>query len=601
MEENKSKKRKIDPFEEVKDDPEFEEFLKVQRNIKKDKGKQIWSDDIVVKEKTQDKQEESIEKVEKEEKKKDKKKKIVKVAPKQIHEFTWKITGLPYKTKKGEIKQFFKPLKLASLRIPPKFKGFAYVSFENQKDYNQAYLKHRGFFQGHRIEFAKCKAKKKVNTEPEEPKWKNAVPAEEPIDESGRIFIRNLSYDTTREDLRELFSQYGELTELLLPIDMYTNKIKGFAFATFLFPEHAVKAFTELDKTKFKGRLLHLIPSKSKPEIDKSLGFVDDGSSFKKKKEEEKKSTSSHSHNWNALFLGPNALADTMTERYNVSKSELLTQSNAHDSVAVRMALGETQIVTETRKFLLKNGVHLDSFSQPAAPRSKTVILVKNLPAQTLSTEIYSLFEKFGSVKQVILPPSGVTAIVEMNDSTEAYKAFRSLAYNNFKHYPLYLEWAPHNVFKDISEDANSDQDQNDNKEIDDNQNEKEKQNNKTEIEQHKNDENKNDDEEEESEPEEDTNLFIKNLNFETTEHSLRNHFSKFGQIHSVLIATKKTNKGLLSMGYGFVQFKHKRSAQKAMKEMQNSMLDEHAIQIKLSHRTTYVCLFVYLFIYLNI
>ena len=33
-------------------------------------------------------------------------------------------------------------------------------------------------------------------------------------------------------------------------------------------------------------------------------------------------------------------------------------------SLGVRMALGETQVVTETRKFLVENGVSLDSFSQ---------------------------------------------------------------------------------------------------------------------------------------------------------------------------------------------------------------------------------------------
>jgi len=38
-------------------------------------------------------------------------------------------------------------------------------------------------------------------------------------------------------------------------------------------------------------------------------------------------------------------------------------QSGKKDSVGVRLALGETQIVTEVRQFLLDNGVVLDSFS----------------------------------------------------------------------------------------------------------------------------------------------------------------------------------------------------------------------------------------------
>lgn len=42
--------------------------------------------------------------------------------------------------------------------------------------------------------------------------------------------------------------------------------------------------------------------------------------------------------------------------------------------------------------------------------------------------------------------PSGITAIVEMENPQVAYDMFRKLAYKNFKNIPLYLEWAPINV-----------------------------------------------------------------------------------------------------------------------------------------------------------
>ena len=44
----------------------------------------------------------------------------------------------------------------------------------------------------------------------------------------------------------------GPLTEVNLPIDTLTKKIKGFAFITYMMPEHAVKAYTELDGTSFQ-------------------------------------------------------------------------------------------------------------------------------------------------------------------------------------------------------------------------------------------------------------------------------------------------------------------------------------------------------------
>jgi len=86
-------------------------------------------------------------------------------------------------------------------------------------------------------------------------------------------------------------------------------------------------------------------------------------SSYKKQKEAEQKTMSGSSHNWNALFLGANAVADIMADRLNTSKKNLL-DAEGKGSVAVRMALGETELVAETRDFLESHGVKLDVFGQ---------------------------------------------------------------------------------------------------------------------------------------------------------------------------------------------------------------------------------------------
>lgn len=93
------------------------------------------------------------------------------------------------------------------------------------------------------------------------------------------------------------------------------------------------------------------------------------------------------------------------------------------------MALAETNIVLETREFLLKNGVQIDAFSQAAGERSKTVIIVKHLPAKTTSEELNEMFSQHGTVSRIILPPSGLVALVEFQDPTEAKNAFKKLAY----------------------------------------------------------------------------------------------------------------------------------------------------------------------------
>ena len=64
--------------------------------------------------------------------------------------------------------------------------------------------------------------------------------------------------------MQSLFENYGPLTETYLPLDKTTNNPTGIGFVTFVMPEHAVKAFNELDGKVFQGRYLHILPSKAK-------------------------------------------------------------------------------------------------------------------------------------------------------------------------------------------------------------------------------------------------------------------------------------------------------------------------------------------------
>ena len=49
-----------------------------------------------------------------------------------------------------------------------------------------------------------------------------------------------------------IVSTTGPLTEVTLPIDSLTKKLKGFAFITYMIPEHAVRAYAELDGKIFQ-------------------------------------------------------------------------------------------------------------------------------------------------------------------------------------------------------------------------------------------------------------------------------------------------------------------------------------------------------------
>lgn len=202
----------------------------------------------------------------------------------------------------------------------------------------------------------------------------------------------------------------------------------------------------------------------------------------------------------------------------------MLQDSENGASMAVRLALGETQLVQETQKFLEENGVQLNAFNQAPKARSKTVILVKNLPAGTHIREIREMFAKHGELGRLVLPPSGITALVEFVEPSEARKAFMRLAYSKFKHLPLYLEWAPDDSFTSAplksgkgKKDMADEKAQNNTKE---NLTVKAEGGNKDEAQE-------SDDEEDEDEPEPDTTLFVKNLNFLTTEEQLKRVIQK--------------------------------------------------------------------------
>ena len=67
-------------------------------------------------------------------------------------------------------------------------------------------------------------------------------------------------------------------------------------------------------------------------------------------------------------------------------------------------------------------------------------------------------------------------------------------------------------------------------------------------------------------------------------DESLRQHFAECGPIFSATVAKKKDPKNpgqFLSMGYGFIQFWKKQSVTTALKDLQNSKLDDHVIELK--------------------
>ncbi|XP_004523919.1 probable RNA-binding protein 19 [Ceratitis capitata] len=529
--------------------------------------------------------------------------------------FTIKIHNVPYKTKRQEILKFFKPLKPYSVRLPTNVHGFCYVGFKTEKDMTKAMLKNKSFIKGKQVFFSDFTEKNKITKskgergekttdlhklEPTNPKWaqqEQSIQNEEGIAESGRIFFRNLAYTVTEDNLQHLFEKFGPIAEINVPVDTVTRQIKGFGTVTFVLPEHAVQAFNKLDGTDFHGRLLHLIPGKNRDE-DQIDEEDDSGLSFKQKKALKLKKSAQQSVNWNTLFLGANAVAEILAKRFDTTKEKVLDTSEGGSSAAVRIALGETQIVIEMKNFLEENGVRLSAFDSPTVKRSKTIILAKNLPADTTVAELTPIFAKFGPIGRLILPPSGVTALIEFCEPSEAKQAFKKLAYSKFKNAPLYLEWAPEQTFtttlsgepiipkqeeQSLSHETNTYKSGKNDIKTEENgytnqQNESTKQA-----------ETNSEDDLANEAPEANTTLFLRNLNFKTIPEAIQNHFKHLGAIHTIEIAKRKDPKNprnQVSMGYGFIQFKLSETTERALKEMQFTQIDGNQVELKRSDRT---------------
>ena len=84
------------------------------------------------------------------------------------------------------------------------------------------------------------------------------------------IYVGNLSYQATEEDLKAVFAEYGEVKRVVLPTDRETGRLRGFAFVDMIQDSSEDKAITELDGAEWMGRQLRV--NKAKPREDDRRG-----------------------------------------------------------------------------------------------------------------------------------------------------------------------------------------------------------------------------------------------------------------------------------------------------------------------------------------
>jgi RNA recognition motif-containing protein len=87
---------------------------------------------------------------------------------------------------------------------------------------------------------------------------------------STKLYVGNLSFDVTENDVRDMLSKHGPVNEINVIMDKMTGRARGFAFATMNTEEGAKAAILALNGTDWKGRALTV--NEARPREERSDG-----------------------------------------------------------------------------------------------------------------------------------------------------------------------------------------------------------------------------------------------------------------------------------------------------------------------------------------
>ena len=82
-----------------------------------------------------------------------------------------------------------------------------------------------------------------------------------------KLYVGNLSFESTENDLQDLFEQHGQVSEVRLMMDRMTGKSRGFAFVTMNDDEQAKAALSATNGHELNGRALKV--NEARPREDR--------------------------------------------------------------------------------------------------------------------------------------------------------------------------------------------------------------------------------------------------------------------------------------------------------------------------------------------
>ena len=93
------------------------------------------------------------------------------------------------------------------------------------------------------------------------------------------IYVANIPFKASHDELRELFEQHGEVTSVNIIIDKETNRSRGFGFVEMADAESAKQAINELNGYSFLGKDLVVNEARPKTDAPRGGGFGNRGNS----------------------------------------------------------------------------------------------------------------------------------------------------------------------------------------------------------------------------------------------------------------------------------------------------------------------------------
>lgn len=91
------------------------------------------------------------------------------------------------------------------------------------------------------------------------------------------IYVANLSYDVSDQDLNELFSAFGNVTSAKVINDRDTGRSRGFAFVEMSGKDEALNAISNLNNSNFQGKVISV--SEARPRTDRPQSNFNRGGS----------------------------------------------------------------------------------------------------------------------------------------------------------------------------------------------------------------------------------------------------------------------------------------------------------------------------------